>query len=135
MKRQQGGSRFNIRMDTRKMGDSLTPQVIESALAQYVSFSGDAAGASAGGHPNAAGPGGDPALAVRPADQGADQASGLKKGMTREQVEALYGPAVEAHDRTENGMSMTSCTYQSKDERVQADFVNGVLVQYSVSSR
>ena len=130
MKRQQGGSRFNIRMDTRKMGDSLTPQVIESALAQYVSFSGDAPGGPA----VVSAPGGSPGLAVRPSDQG-DPAQGLKKGMTREQVEALYGPAVEAHDRTENGMSMTSCTYQSKDERVQADFVNGVLVQYSVSSR
>jgi hypothetical protein len=125
MKRQQGGSRFNIRMDTKKMGDSLTPQVIQDALAQYVSFSGNAAGASGGGYPNASGPTG----------QGADQASGLKKGMTREQVEAMFGPAVEAHDRTENGMSMTSCTYKSADEKVQADFVNGVLVQYSVSSR
>ena len=130
MKRQQGGSRFNIRMDTRKMGDSLTPQVIESALAQYVSFSGDAPGGPA----VVSAPGGSPGLAVRPSDQG-DPAQGLKKGMTREQVESLYGPAGEAHDRTENGMSMTSCTYQSKDERVQADFVNGVLVQYSVSSR
>jgi hypothetical protein len=125
MKRQQGGSRFNIRMDTKKMGDSLTPQVIQDALAQYVSFSGNAAGASGGGYPNAGGPAGP----------GADQVSGLKKGMTREQVEAMFGPAVEAHDRTENGMSMTSCTYKSADEKVQADFVNGVLVQYSVSSR
>jgi hypothetical protein len=125
MKRQQGGSRFNIRMDTRKMGDSLTPQVIQDALAQYVSFSGAAAGALGGAPPNASGP----------VDQGADQASGLKKGMTREQVEAMFGPAVEAHDRTENGMSMTSCTYKSADEKVQADFVNGVLVQYTVSSR
>jgi hypothetical protein len=135
MKRQQGGSRFNIRMDTKKMGDSLTPQVIQDALAQYVSFSGNAAGGPAGGHPNANGSAGDPGLATRPADQGADQPSGLKKGMTREQVEAMFGPAVEAHDRTENGMSMTSCTYKSADEKVQADFVNGVLVQYSVSSR
>ncbi|WP_353063943.1 hypothetical protein RBB77_22215 [Tunturibacter psychrotolerans] len=125
MKRQQGGSRFNIRMDTKKMGDSLTPQVIQDALAQYVSFTGNAAGAAGGGYPNAGGPAG----------QGADQVSGLKKGMTREQVEAMFGPAVEAHDRTENGMSMTTCTYKSADERVQADFVNGVLVQYSVSSR
>jgi hypothetical protein len=135
MKRQQGGSRFNIRMNTKAMGDSLTPQVIQDALAQYVSFSGAAAGGPAGGHPNANGSGGDSGLATRPADQGADQAAGLKKGMTREQVEAMLGPAVEAHDRTENGMSMTSCTYKSADEKVQADFVNGVLVQYSVSSR
>jgi hypothetical protein len=128
MKRQQGGSRFNIKLDARGMGDSLTPQVIQNALAQYVSFSGDAPG----GGPAV---GGTPGLAMRPSDQGGDPAQSLKKGMTREQVEALYGPAVEAHDRTENGMSMTTCTYKSKDEKVQADFVNGVLVQYSVSSR
>jgi hypothetical protein len=125
MKRQQGGSRFNVRMNTKAMGDSLTPQVIQDALAQYVSFSGAATGGSGGAPPNAGGP----------VDQGADRAAGLKKGMTREQVEAMFGPAVEAHDRTENGMSMTSCTYKSADEKVQADFVNGVLVQYTVSSR
>jgi hypothetical protein len=131
MKRQQGGSRFNIKLDARGMGDSLTPQVIQNALAEYVSFSGDAVG----GAPVGGVPSGAPGLGVRVADNGADPAQSLKKGMTREQVEALYGPAVEAHDRTENGMSMTSCTYKSKEERVQADFVNGVLVQYSVSSR
>ncbi|MBB5343654.1 hypothetical protein [Tunturibacter empetritectus] len=135
MKRQQGGSRFNIKLDARTMEDSLTPQVIESALAEYVSFPGDAAGANGGGVPVGSVQGGGPGLAVRGADNGFDPAQSLKKGMTREQVEGLYGPAVEAHDRTENGMSMTSCTYQSKDEKVQADFVNGVLVQYSVSSR
>jgi hypothetical protein len=127
MKRQQGGSRFNIKLDARGMGDSLTPQMIQSALAEYVSFPGDAPGGGV--------PGGAPGLVGRPSDGGGDPAQSLKKGMTREQVEALYGPAVEAHDRTENGMSMTSCTYKSKDEKVQADFVNGVLVRYSVSSR
>ncbi len=127
MKRQQGGSRFNVKLDARGMGDSLTPQVIQTALAEYVSFPGDA--------PVGGAPGGTPGLAMRPPDGGGDPAQSLKKGMTREQVEALYGPAVEAHDRTENGMSMTSCTYKSRDEKVQADFVNGVLVQYSVSSQ
>ncbi|NYF50664.1 hypothetical protein [Tunturiibacter gelidoferens] len=134
MKRQQGGSRFNIKLNARAMGDLLTPQVIESALAQYVSFSGDATGAD-GAHPAGGAPGEGTGLAVHPSDNGADPAQSLKKGMSRDQVEALYGPAVEAHDRTENGMGITSCTYKSKDERVQADFVNGVLVQYSVSSR
>src|SRR5271167_3414608 len=32
MKRQQGGSRFNVRIDAKGMGDSLTPQVIQDAL-------------------------------------------------------------------------------------------------------
>ena len=60
---------------------------------------------------------------------------GLKKGMSREQVEGMFGKAVESHDHVESGLTITSCTFIGKDEKVQADFVNGVLVQYSVSSR
>jgi hypothetical protein len=130
LKRQQGGSRFNVRLDARKMGDSLTPQVVMDALAPYVSFQTDA-GSNAGGSPADAAPG----LGVRAPDAAADQAQGLKKGMSREQVEAMFGKAVESHDRNESGLTITSCTFLSKDEKVQADFVNGVLVQYSMSSR
>ena len=133
IKRQQGGSRFNLRIDARKMGDSLTPQVVMDALAAYVNFQGDAVGGDGGGRPADA-PAGTPGLAVRPPDQG-DPAQGVKKGMSREQVEAMYGKAVETHDHTEGGLTITSCTFIGKDEKVQADFVNGVLVQYSVSSR
>jgi hypothetical protein len=135
IKRQQGGSRFNIRIDARKMGDSLTPQVVMDALAAYIDFSGDAAGSDAGGRPADAAPGGTPELAVRSPDRGGDPGQGLKKGMSREQVEAMYGKAVESHDHAESGLTITSCTFIGKDEKVQADFVNGVLVQYSVSSR
>jgi len=135
VRRQQGGSRFNIRIDARKMGDSLTPQVVMDALAAYVSFPGDAAGSDAGGRPADAAPGGAPGLVVRAPEQGDDPAQGLKKGMSREQVEAMFGKAVEAHDHSESGLTITSCTFIGKEEKVQADFVNGVLVQYSVSSR
>jgi len=131
--RQQGGSRFNIRVDARKMGDSLTPQVVMDALAAYVIF--DPAGAPGGGAPTDAAPGGTPGLIVRNPEPATDPAPALKKGMSREQVEAMFGKAVESHDRTENGLTVTSCTFMSQEEKVQADFVNGVLVQYSVSSR
>jgi hypothetical protein len=134
IKRQQGGSRFNIRIDARKMGDSLTPQVVMDMLAAYVDFSGGAVGGNAGGSPTDAAASGATGLAVRPPDQG-DPSQGLKKGMSREQVEAMFGKAVESHDRVESGLTINSCTYIGKDEKVQADFVNGVLVQYSVSSR
>jgi len=132
MKRQQGGSRFNIKIDARKMGDSLTPQVVTDALAAYVDFSGNPVGGNAGGNPADAGATG---LAVRSPDQGADPSQGLKKGMSREQVEAMFGKAMESHDHAESGLTITSCTFIGKDEKVQADFVNGMLVQYSVSSR
>jgi hypothetical protein len=134
IKRQQGGSRFNIHVDARKMGDSLTPQVVEDALAQYVEFPGAGADPSAGGHPNGAYPGGTPTLTERTPDPGSDPAQGLKKGMSREQVEALYGPATESNDHTEGGLIVTTCVFKGKDARVQADFVNGVLIRFLMSS-
>ena len=54
--------------------------------------------------------------------------------MSREQVEAMYGKAVESHDHAVNGMNVTSCVFRGRDASVQADFVNGVLVQYQLSS-
>jgi hypothetical protein len=131
--RQQGGSRFNIRLDAKKMGDSLTPQVVEDALVQYVQFPGDGR-QSATAPPVNASPNAPSTLVARPADQPADSTQGLKKGMTREQVEALYGKAVESHDHSVNGMTVTSCVFRGRDASVQADFVNGVLVQYQLSS-
>jgi hypothetical protein len=133
--RQQGGSRFNVHVDARKMGDSLTPQVVHDALAEYITFPGDAPGPSPGGRSGEMAPGGDATLVVRQPDQANDSGHGLKKGMSREQVEALYGQAVEAHDHTESGLTVTSCTFEGRDARVKADFVNGVLVQYSLTSR
>jgi hypothetical protein len=135
IKRQQGGSRFNIHVDARKMGDSLTPQVVQDALVQYVVFPGEPGDPSAGGHPAGAGSGVAPGLIARDPDQGVDQAQALKKGMSREQVEGMFGKALQANDRSENGLTITSCVFEGRDERVQADFVNGVLVRYSVSSR
>jgi hypothetical protein len=132
IKRQQGGSRFNIHVDARQMGDSLTPQVVQDALAQYVAFPGDGGGPGAGGYPAA--PGGAPALVERTPDPGADPSQGLKKGMSREQVEALYGKATESTDHTENGLTITTCVFKAKDVRVQADFVNGVLIRFLLSS-
>lgn len=134
IKRQQGGSRFNVHVDARKMGDSLTPQVVQDALAQYVGFSGDGTDRFAGGHPAENTAGATPALVERTPDQGGDSAQGLRKGMSREEVEALYGKAVESNDHTESGLAITTCEYRAKDVRVKADFVNGVLVRFQVSS-
>jgi hypothetical protein len=134
IKRQQGGSRFNIHLDARKMGDSLTPQVVQDALAQYVAFPGDATAPSASGNPVGPAPGGAPALIQRSPDQKTEVTQGLRKGMTREQVEAIYGKATESDDHTENGLTVTTCVYKAKDARVQADYVNGVLVRFLMSS-
>jgi hypothetical protein len=140
MKRQQGGSRFNVHLDARKMGDALTPEVLENALAAYVSFPSEAGDQGSGGQPGP--PPGAPGLVERAPDQGADSgrgpgqgpSQGLRKGMSREQVEAMYGPPAVANDHTENGLTVTTCVYKHNDVQVQADYVNGVLVRFTMSS-
>jgi hypothetical protein len=129
-KRIQGGSRFNLHFDSRNLGDSLTPQLVMTALAQYVAFP-----------PEAFPPSVEPSPAVTSASKppepavGPDSAKQLKKGQTTEQVESLLGQPAETHKRSENGLEITSLSFQGKDVIIRADFVNGVLVQYSMSSR
>lgn len=129
--REGGGSRFNIHFKTRNSGDALSPQMVMNALAQYVSFTPETSGPNGGRF----GEGARDSGAVPPQSPSGDPTQSLKKGLTRAQVESLFGPPTETHDRTENGLVMTSCTYQNATQKVQADFVNGVLVQYTISSR
>ena len=129
--RQQGGSRFNIHFEKGKTGDALTPAVVMAALGRYVYFPPETFGpnSSATGQVAAGPPQGPPQA---PAGEGANS---LRKGLTRAQVEALFGPPLEQHEQNQGGLAVTSCTYQNATEKVQADFVNGVMVQYTVSSR
>jgi hypothetical protein len=134
-RRAQGGSRFNIRLDTRKSVELITPQFIMSTLAQYVDFP-----PAAFGEPQGA-PASEPLRSdgeqppPPPAPPGAELSHNLRKGMTREQVEKIFGPPVETNEHQQGGLKVVTCSYQGKDAAVQADFINGVLVQYSVASR
>ena len=131
--RTQGGSRFNVHLDKRKSSNALTPQLAMEALAPYLVFSTETFGSNSSRPAESARNDSAPPSPPQPA--AADPGKGLKKGLTRAQVEVLFGPPTEAHDRTQDTLVITRCTYQSATETVQADFVNGVLVQYTVSSR
>jgi hypothetical protein len=131
IRRQQGGSRFNIRFDTKQAASEVTPQTIMSALSAYVDFPAQNFGASAEPHISeelASQRTAPPPSASRPANS-------LKKGLTLAQVEELLGQPTETHQSSQDGLKITSYSFQTKDSNVQADFVNGVLVQYNISSR
>jgi hypothetical protein len=128
-RRQQGGSRFNIRFDSKKEVERVRPETIITALDKYVEFPPASFGASAGSRIAESG------QADGASGQPADPAKNLKKGMTLEQVEALFGQPIETHDKSHDGMKMISYTFQGKEELLKGDFVNGVLVQYTMSSR
>ncbi len=106
------------------------------ALAQYVSFAPETFGPNGSravetAKSDSAGPPPTPVQAAVVADPG----KGLRKGLTRAQVEALFGRPTETQDRTQENLQITTCTYQSATELMKADFINDVLVQYTVASR
>lgn len=131
-KRLQGGSRFNLRLDVKNSGGSITPQMVMTMLAAYVTFPPEAFGGSTGPRLSEA----VRSEAVRnDATPPNGAMSGLHKGLTREQVEAMFGPPSETRESNQNGLAVVSCTYKANDSTVTAAFVNGVLVQYTVASR
>lgn len=115
------GSRFNIRFDKDVPPSALTPEGVMRALAAYVEF-----------------PGG-PRPPERPEDLRMERpgspAEGLRKGMTRDEVEDLLGRPQSTDDRTEGRLDVTVAVYASGPDRVEATFVEGVLVRYRVSAR
>jgi len=122
-RRLQGGSRFNIRYEPGLPPEALTPEAVISALGQYLTFPGESSGAAVAGQE----PRDNPAAA--------DPVAGLRKGMTRAEVESLLGEPTQTSEKTQDGLQVTTCTFQRNDALIQGDFVNGVLVRFTISSR
>jgi hypothetical protein len=64
-----------------------------------------------------------------------DPASAVRKGMTLAEAEVALGHPADQQEKELDGMKQTACTYQYKDKTIHADFVNGILVKYAISSR
>lgn len=115
-KRLSGGSRFNVRYANGVPEAALEPQGLRAALARWVTFEGDASSSGAG----AAAAGGGPA--------------GLRKGMSIDEVESMLGRPESLATAMLDGMKKTTCAYAGKDGTVDAVFIEGVLVRYSIRS-
>lgn len=115
-RRLEGGSRFNLRYVDRVPREALAPEAVIAALSQYVEFGGlGAAGQQA------------PPAAVRPT-------GGLRKGMLFQEVDAILGSPLSTADRKEGSLKVTQRTYSSPMGQVRAEFVEGVLIRYTVTS-
>jgi hypothetical protein len=121
-KRLQAGSRFNVRYESKISAEALTPEAVMAALTQAVEFSPENFGRST-------------STSGVPAATAPEPAASLRKGMTKEQVESLLGSPRDESERVQDGMKTNSCTFHRQGETIRADFVNGVLVRYVVSSQ
>jgi len=127
--RLHGGSRFNIRYQNG-VPPGMEPDGIMRALAEYVAFP------FAEDRRPARPPIRTVPEEMRPAPpRSPGGISALRKGMTVEEVDALLGRPEKITDRTEGGLKVVTSIYSRDDQRITADFIDGVLIRYSISSK
>ncbi len=123
-RRLEGGSRFNIRYRDRLPDEARTPEGIMAALAEYVSFGPPRSPetfAEAGGAP-------------RPAEPAPPALRGPRKGMLLAEAEDLLGDPVKSSERQEGQLKVVTRTYSTSDGNFILEFVEGVVIRYTVTS-
>jgi len=110
--RLHGGSRFNIRYEDR-VPSGMRPEDVKAALADFVDFGDGAAYRTLPPMP-------DPRL---------------HKGMSRLDAERALGVPVEVSQRRQDNLTLTTLVFISGEERITADFVEEILVKYTISSK
>ena len=113
-RRLQGGSRFNLRYRDGVPPAALTVEAVKTALAEYVDFEG-------------------PSMPAPPEPQAGPLA--LRKGMAADEADRLLGAPASTSDRKEGTLAVNVRTYDSPSGRVRAEFVEGVLVRFTITSR
>jgi len=115
--RLRGGSRFNVRYEDR-VPAGMRPEDLMSALAEYVDFGGRAG-----------------AREMLPPPLPSGDITMVRKGLLRAEAERLFGGPASASDRREGGLTVTTLVFNVADQRVTAEFVDEVLIRYTIMSR
>jgi hypothetical protein len=114
--RLHSGSRFNIRYQNG-VPPGLGPDGVMRALEEYVDFAFATDRRSVTAPPPPA------------------QTDVIRKGMTLAEVERALGRADKTSTKTEGALKIMTATFTRGDQIISADFIEGVLVKYSISSR
>jgi hypothetical protein len=114
--RLRGGSRFNLRYEDR-VPAGMRPEDMMAALAEYVDFGGRT----------------DARTDVAPPPTG--DITMVRKGLLRGEAERAFGKPVSSSERREGGIVITTLVFDVGDQRVSAEFVEDVLVRYTITSK
>jgi len=121
--RLHGGSRFNIRYQNG-VPPGLGADGVMRALEEYVDFTFATDRRAPGGRDD-----------FRPMPPPAPAGGDIRKGMLLADVEALLGRPDKSSQRSEGSLRVTSATYSRGDQIITAEFVEGVLIKYAISSK
>jgi hypothetical protein len=122
-RRIEGGSRFNLRYRNGVPPSALTADAVVQALAEYVDFGVTSVVAS---H--------SPLNSPEAAAPAAPTSRLPRKGMLLEEADALLGVPKTTSQRAEGKLRVVTRTYATDSGRVTAEFVEGVLIRYTMRS-
>ena len=123
--RLHSGSRFNIRYQ-EGVPRGLNADGVMRALAEYVDFP-----STTDRRPSA----GDRVEAHPMLGQPSPGAGAIHKGMTMTEVEQSLGKPDKEVLRNEGSLRVVTATYSRGDQSITAEFVEGVMIKYSISSK
>ena len=110
----RGRLRFNVRYRDRLPDEALTVEGLKAVLADYVEF--------------------EPASPDVGHTSWALVPTGPRKGMLLREADELFGRAAATSERNEGKLKVLTRTYSTVDGKLDADFVEGVLIRYQVTS-
>jgi hypothetical protein len=125
--RLHSGSRFNIRYQ-EGVPRGLDADGVMRALAEYVEFPFATDRRPASRDRVTAQP-------VLPEPSAASGAGAMRKGMTQAEVEQSLGRPEKSTNRMEGTLRVVTAIYSRGDQLVTAEFVEGVLIRYSIASK
>lgn len=111
--RLQGGSRFNIRYDYKISTEELKLQSIKNALSGFINFDQSS---------------------VHVDSNETNNHSLLSKGMAMEKVISIFGMPKNMKTTEECNLEKTVCNFETKNQDIEAIFIENILVKFNTSS-
>ena len=113
-KRAKAGSRIHLRFDRKLNSDDLDIELILDQLASFASMQGE--------------------ITNQELTSTNDQ-KGIQKGMSWNDANTLFGMPIHASTSNQCDLTIMTCKYEKGEELIEAKFVEGVLVSYSIASK
>lgn len=121
--RLRGGSRFNIRYPNG-VPAGIKPEELMAALTEWIEFPTSSFGAAA------------PAtVATRPDIRPATGDTLPRKGMSRAEAEREFGQPVDTSTKDQGSLKVTTVVFVRGEQRIACEFVDDVLVRYTITSK
>jgi hypothetical protein len=120
-RRLEGGSRFNIRYREGVPSSAVSPEAVRQALAAYLDFENMDREST-------------PLQPANIADAPSPGSGLPRKGMLLADADAQLGTPLKTAQRMEGKLRVVTRVYSGASGRVTAEFVEGVLIKYTVTS-